>query len=78
MNTQLSEFERTLLTFELEHPRGGGHKDHAIRTELQLAPARYYQLLVRLARTRRALAAEPMLVKRLLRVTEQPRLSAVA
>lgn len=77
MHTSLSSFEQQLLAFELAHPGRGGQKEHSIRTELGVAPARYYQLLHRLARTRAALAAEPMLVKRLLRmaasVGSQPR-----
>ncbi len=78
METQLTDFEQQLLAFELAHPGRDGHKEQAIRTELGLAPARYYQLLLRLAHTHAALAAEPMLVKRLLRTRAVGRLSAAA
>lgn len=67
MNTHLTDTEQELLAFELAHPGRGGHKEHAIRTELGLTPARYYQLLLRLTKSRAALAAEPMLIGRLLR-----------
>lgn len=56
-----------LLTFEAAHTRDTGAKESAIRHELGLSPARYYQLLGRLIWTETALAADPVLVNRLRR-----------
>ncbi|WP_458042339.1 MULTISPECIES: DUF3263 domain-containing protein [Bacteria] len=63
--------ERAILDFEAEWRRHVGAKEEAIRAELDLAPARYYQLLGRLIETEAALAYDPMLVKRLRRVRDQ-------
>ncbi len=67
----LSAEERAILDFEGEWRRHVGAKEEAIRAELDLAPARYYQLLGRLIETEAALAYDPMLVKRLRRVRDQ-------
>lgn len=67
----LSEQERAILAFEGQWQRHIGAKEEAIRAELDLAPARYYQLLGRLIETEAALAHDPMLVKRLRRVRDQ-------
>lgn len=56
-----------LLAFERKHPRNDGHKELAIRDELGLAPARYYQLLGRLIWLEEALEIDPMLTNRLRR-----------
>lgn len=63
----LTDRDRAILAFEARWPRHGGAKEEAIRAELQLAPARYYQLLGRLIDSREALAADPLLVGRLRR-----------
>ena len=44
-----------------------GAKEEAIRSDLELSPARYYQLLGRLIDTTDAQEHDPMLVKRLRR-----------
>ncbi|WP_300265883.1 DUF3263 domain-containing protein [Microbacterium sp.] len=49
-----------LLAFEQRWPRHTGHKEEAIRRELGLTPARYYQLLSRAARSFEGMAAEPI------------------
>lgn len=66
----LSDRDRALLEFEAEWRRHAGAKEEAIRAELGLSPARYYQLLGRLIDTVDALEHDPMLVKRLRRVRD--------
>lgn len=66
----LSDRDRALLEFEAEWRRHAGAKEEAIRSELGLSPARYYQLLGRLIDTVEALEHDPMLVKRLRRVRD--------
>jgi len=66
----LSDQDRAILDFEGEWRRHRGAKEEAIRTELGLSPARYYQLLGRLIDTVEALEHDPMLVKRLRRVRD--------
>mgnify|MGYP001042126432 CR=1 FL=1 len=67
----LDDRDRALLDFESAWHRHGGAKEEAIRAELGLAPARYYQLLGRLIDTEDALAHDPMLVKRLRRIRDE-------
>lgn len=77
----LSDQDRAILAFEAEWLRHRGAKEEAIRSELGLSPARYYQLLGRLIDTVEALEHDPMLVKRLRRVRdsrEQARLMRAA
>ncbi len=71
----LSDRDRALLDFESEWRRHAGAKEEAIRAELDLAPARYYQLLGRLIDTEDAQAYDPMLVKRLRRLREARRVA---
>lgn len=54
-----------LLAFEGKHARHTGRKETAIRDELKLTPARFYQLLGRLIWTEEALQIDPMLTNRL-------------
>ena len=70
----LSDRDRALLEFESRHERHGAVKEEAVRTELELTPARYYQLLGRLIDTSDALAHDPLLVHRLRRMREARRL----
>ncbi|MEV8272245.1 DUF3263 domain-containing protein [Microbacterium sp. NPDC077184] len=67
----LTDTDRALLDFEAQWQRHGGAKEEAIRAELALTPARYYQLLGRLIDTADAQAYDPMLVKRLRRLREE-------
>ena len=67
----LTDTDRALLDFESQWQRHGGAKEEAIRAELALTPARYYQLLGRLIDTAEAQAYDPMLVKRLRRLLEE-------
>ncbi len=77
----LADRDRLLLDFE---SRWSGHdaaKEEAIRAELGLSPARYYQLLGRLIDTADAVEYDPMLVKRLRRIRDarqQARLARVS
>ena len=64
----LTERDRTILDFEARWGRHGAAKEEAVRTELSLTPARYYQLLSRLVDDADALAHAPMLVHRLRRM----------
>ena len=66
----LSDRDRALLAFEAEWPQHGGAKEEAIRGELDLTPARYYQLLGRVIDTADAVAHDPLLVHRLRRLRE--------
>lgn len=70
----LSDRDRAILDFEARWHGHSGAKEEALRTELALTPARYYQLLGRLVDSADALAHDPVLVHRLRRVqTEQER-----
>ncbi len=70
MAATLSERDRAILDFEGEWRRHAGAKEEAVRAELGLTPARYYQLLGRLIDTSEALEYDPMLVKRLRRLRD--------
>lgn len=59
-----------LLDFEEAWPRWCGRKDEAIRARFGITPARYFQLLHRAIDDADALAARPMLVLRLRRLSE--------
>ncbi|WP_375386702.1 DUF3263 domain-containing protein [uncultured Microbacterium sp.] len=75
---ELSARERAILDFEAAWSRHVGAKEEAIRAELGLTPARYYQLLGRLLDSAAAVVYDPMLVKRLRRIRdsrEQARLA---
>jgi hypothetical protein len=66
----LTDRDRAILEFEVEWRRHAGAKEEAIRAELGISPARYYQLLGRLIDTTEAQEHDPMLVKRLRRLRE--------
>ncbi|WP_460772197.1 DUF3263 domain-containing protein [Microbacterium sp. GXF7504] len=63
----LTDLDRALLDFEAQWPGHTSAKEEAIRTRLDLAPARYYQLLGRLIDREDALAHDPLLIGRLRR-----------
>ena len=69
----LTDRDRAILDFEGEWRRHAGAKEEAIRADLGLSPARYYQLLGRLIDTADAQAHDPMLVKRLRRLRDAAR-----
>ncbi|RNE64058.1 DUF3263 domain-containing protein [Cryobacterium tepidiphilum] len=64
----LTAREQAILAFERQWWSHAGAKEEAIRTRLGLSAARYYQLLGALIDSPHALAADPMLVKRLQRM----------
>ena len=70
MTDLLSDRDRAILAFEGRRPGHSSAKEEAIRAELQLTPARYYQVLDRLIDTEPALAQDPMLVRRLRRIRD--------
>ncbi len=67
----LSDRDRSLLEFESRFPVHGAVKEEALRSELAMTPARYYQLLGRLIDTGDALAFDPLLVHRLRRLRDE-------
>ena len=69
-NTGLSELELRILDFEGNWWRYAGAKEAAIKELFELTAPRYYQLLNDLIDRNDALAAAPMLVKRLRRLRE--------
>ncbi|WP_404433938.1 DUF3263 domain-containing protein [Microbacterium lacus] len=66
----LTDRDRAILDFEAAWHRDAPAKEEAIRAELALAPARYYQLLVRLIDTAEAQQYDPLLVGRLRRLRD--------
>ena len=71
----LTDRDRAVLALEARPWRTTAAKEAAIRDELDLAPARYYQLLNGLLDRTAALAHDPVLVNRLRRLREQRRAS---
>ncbi|WOF23873.1 DUF3263 domain-containing protein [Microbacterium betulae] len=67
----LSDRESAILAFEATWGGHSGAKEEGIRMQLGLSPARYYQLLGRLIDTEAAIAADPLLVKRLRRIRDE-------
>jgi hypothetical protein len=74
----LTRREREILSFERQWWRYAGAKEQAIRELFDMSATRYYQVLNALIDSPAALAADPMLVKRLrrLRATRQRQRSA--
>ena len=74
----LSERDREVLSFERQWWKYAGAKEQAIRELFDMSATRYYQVLNALIDTPQALAADPMLVKRLrrMRADRQRRRSA--
>ena len=70
IHTGLSDLEVRILDFEASWWRYAGAKEAAIKELFDLSAARYYQLLNDLIDRDDALAASPMLVKRLRRLRE--------
>jgi hypothetical protein len=62
-----------LLDFEQKWGAHTGNKEEAIRRDLGVTPARYYQLLDRVIETPEALASHPLLTHRLLRIRDARR-----
>jgi len=64
----LSRSEHEMLTFERQWWRRAGAKETAIRDRFGVTPTRYYQVLNALVDHPDALAADPLLVRRLRRL----------
>jgi hypothetical protein len=64
----LSDRDRRILEFERQWWKYAGAKEQAIRDLFDMSGTRYYQILNGLIDTPEALAADPMLVKRLRRM----------
>ena len=64
----LSERELAILAFERQWWKYPGAKEQAIRDQFDMSATRYYQVLNALIDRPEALAADPMLVKRLRRM----------
>lgn len=67
----LTDRDRALLEFESRFGGHGAAKEEAIRRELDLSPARYYQLLGRVIDDPDAAAHDALLVHRLRRLRER-------
>jgi hypothetical protein len=74
----LTRRDREILTFERQWWKYAGAKEQAIRELFDMSGTRYYQVLNALIDTPAALAADPLLVKRLrrLRASRQRQRSA--
>lgn len=66
--TELTESEVRMLAFERQWWKYAGAKEQAIREEFGVSATRYYQLQNALIDKPAALAADPMLVRRLRRL----------
>ena len=64
----LSRRGREILAFERYWWRYAGAKEQAIRELFDMSPTRYYQVLNALIDSAEAMAADPMLIKRLRRL----------
>jgi hypothetical protein len=64
----LSERDQQLLEFERQWWRYAGAKEQAIRDLFDMSSTRYYQVLNGLLDNPAAMAADPMLIKRLRRM----------
>ena len=67
----LTELESKILEFERTWWRHAGVKESSIKELFNLTPPAYYQLLNNLIDRPAALMAEPLLVKRLIRLRDQ-------
>lgn len=68
---ELTELEAQILAFEKQWWKYAGVKESAIAEQFGMNVTRYYQILNALLDNPAALAAEPLLVKRLRRARDQ-------
>ena len=66
--SQLSQRDQEILGFERQWWKYAGAKEQAIRELFDMSPTRYYQVLNALIDSQEAMAADPMLIKRLRRL----------
>jgi hypothetical protein len=69
----LSERDREIIAFERQWWKYAGSKETAIKELFDMSSTRYYQVLNALIDSQAALAADPLLVKRLRRLREERR-----
>ncbi len=67
----LSERDRAILEFERQWWKYAGAKESAVREQFDMSATRYYQVLNALIASPDALAADPLLVRRLRRLRSQ-------
>ena len=65
---QLDRRDREILAFERQWWKYAGAKEQAIRELFDMSPTRYYQVLNVLLDKPEAMAADPLLIKRLRRL----------
>jgi len=65
---ELSERDRKILAFERQWWKYAGAKEQAIRELFDMSATRYYQVLNALLDKPEAMAADPLLIKRLRRL----------
>jgi hypothetical protein len=70
LETHLSDLEVRILDFERQWWKYAGIKDSAIRELFNLSAKQYYELLNNLIDRPDAMAASPLLIKRLRRLRE--------
>jgi hypothetical protein len=71
--SELATRDAEILEFERTWWRSPGAKEQIIRERFDMSPTRYYQVLNALIDSQAALAADPLLVKRLRRLREERR-----
>lgn len=69
----LTDEETAILDLERSWWKHAGAKDAVIRERFDVSPTRYYQVLGALLERPEALAYDPMLVRRLVRLRERRR-----
>jgi hypothetical protein len=69
----LTDNETAILDLERNWWKHAGAKDAVIRERFDVSPTRYYQVLGALLERPEALAYDPMLVRRLVRLRERRR-----
>ena len=69
---ELDRREREILAFEGQWWKYAGAKEQAIRELFDMSATRYYQVLNALVDKPEALAADPLLVRRLRRLRSEP------
>ena len=67
-SSELSERDRDILEFERQWWKYAGAKEQAVREKFDMSATRYYQVLNALIDKPEALAADPLLVRRLRRL----------
>ena len=65
---QLDRRDREIMAFERQWWKYAGAKEQAIRELFDMSPTRYYQVLNALLDKPEAMAADPLLIKRLRRL----------